>query len=108
MKLNPDLTLSTGRIVKHSEQPDGSQLATPTPGPKEMTPAEWFEYCDRLRTMHPLKLKTSAALHAQDFNQTPGKLPVGASYSIFDQLAKEDAANPNAGIVQPFPKGRYT
>lgn len=54
------------------------------------------------------KLKTSAALHAQDFNQTPGKLPVGASYSIFDQLAKEDAANPNAGIVQPFPKGRYT
>ena len=43
--LTADIQLSTGRIVKHSPEPNGSQLATPTPGPAEMTEAEWDEYC---------------------------------------------------------------
>ena len=43
--LTADIQLSTGRVVKHSPEPDGSQLATPTPGPVEMTDAEWDEYC---------------------------------------------------------------
>jgi hypothetical protein len=43
--LTADIQLSTGRVVKHSPEPNGSQLATPTPGPAEMTEAEWDEYC---------------------------------------------------------------
>ena len=34
--LRNDITLSTGRIVKH----------TPTPGSYEMTNQEWLEYCN--------------------------------------------------------------
>lgn len=49
MNLAPDLLLSTGRTVKHTPQPNGSQLATPTPGPEEMTVNEWLEYCDLVR-----------------------------------------------------------
>ena len=63
----PYIMLSTGRTVKHTRQPNGSQLATPTPGPEEMTPSEWFEYCERVK-------------------------PV----------------NPNDGVKQSFPKGRWT
>jgi len=44
--LRNDITLSTGRIVKHSLQENGSQLATPTPGNYEMTNQEWLEYCN--------------------------------------------------------------
>ena len=40
----PPVILATGRVVVHTRQPNGSQLATPTPGPYEMTPAEWAEY----------------------------------------------------------------
>lgn len=40
----PPVTLSTGRVVVHTRQPNGSQLATPTPGSYSMTPAEWAEY----------------------------------------------------------------
>ena len=38
------VTLATGRVVVHTRQPNGSQLATPTPGDYSMTPAEWLEY----------------------------------------------------------------
>jgi hypothetical protein len=38
------VTLTTGRVVVHTRQLNGSQLATPTPGPYAMTPAEWAEY----------------------------------------------------------------
>jgi hypothetical protein len=41
---NPDVTLSTGRVVKHTPEPNGSWLATPTPGDYWMTDAEWREY----------------------------------------------------------------
>jgi hypothetical protein len=44
-----DMLLSTGRTVKHTPEPSGSQFATPTPGPPEMTPEEWLEYCDLVR-----------------------------------------------------------
>jgi len=44
--LRNDITLSTGRIVKHSLLENGSQLATPTPGSYEMTNSEWLEYCN--------------------------------------------------------------
>ena len=40
----PPVILSTGRVVVHTRQPNGSQLATPTPGSYSMTPAEWTEY----------------------------------------------------------------
>ena len=35
--------------LENTPQPNGSQFATPTPGPREMTPEEWLEYCDRVR-----------------------------------------------------------
>jgi len=43
----PPVTLSTGRVVVHTRQPNGAQLATPTPGSYSMTPAEWAEYKGR-------------------------------------------------------------
>ena len=44
-QVRADIKLSTGRIVKHTRQENGSQLATPTPGCYEMTNLEWIEYC---------------------------------------------------------------
>jgi len=44
--LRNDITLSTGRIVKHTLMKNGAQLATPTPGSYEMTNQEWLEYCN--------------------------------------------------------------
>lgn len=46
--LAPDITLSTGRIIRHTYAPGGCQVATPTEGEHEMTPAEWQEYCERM------------------------------------------------------------
>jgi hypothetical protein len=43
--VTPDILLSTGRVVVHSRQANGSQLATPTPGYYAMTPEESMEYC---------------------------------------------------------------
>ena len=43
--VTPPVTLSTGRVVIHTREPNGSQLATPTPGSYEMTNDEWIEYC---------------------------------------------------------------
>ena len=78
MTITHDILLSSGRTVKHTPQPNGSQFGTPTPGPREMTPAEWIEYCDRVRTEQPRpSLKTSAALRAQDFQ---GAEPTTADY----------------------------
>jgi len=38
-----DITLSTGKIVRHSIQENGSQLATCEPC---MSSSEWLEYCE--------------------------------------------------------------
>jgi hypothetical protein len=46
MELRNDITLSSGRVITHTREPNGSQLATPTTGFYEMTNAEWIEYCD--------------------------------------------------------------
>jgi hypothetical protein len=40
-----DILLASGRTIRHERQANGSQLATPTTGPDEMTPAEWRDYC---------------------------------------------------------------
>jgi hypothetical protein len=39
-----NVTLSSGRIIAHTREPNGSQLATPTTGSVEMTNDEWLEY----------------------------------------------------------------
>jgi hypothetical protein len=39
-----NITLSTGRIVVHTPEPNGSTLATPTPGDYAMTRAEYADY----------------------------------------------------------------
>jgi len=38
------VTLCTGRVVVHTRAPNGSTLATPTPGDYAMTPAEYADY----------------------------------------------------------------
>jgi hypothetical protein len=40
-----NITLSTGRVIGHTRQENGAQLATPLTGPLEMTNFEWIEYC---------------------------------------------------------------
>lgn len=50
-KLRAPVTLSTGRIVIHTREPNGCQLATPTPGSYEMTNDEWEEYCEIIRAI---------------------------------------------------------
>lgn len=44
----PDITLSTGRVVTHKENPAGYTDANLTDG-GEMTEAEWQEYCEIVR-----------------------------------------------------------
>lgn len=39
-----NITLSTGRFVVHTNEPNGSTLATPTPGDTAFTRAEHAEY----------------------------------------------------------------
>lgn len=39
--IEPDVKLSSGKIVKHRRDPKGHQIAEP-----EMTEAEWREYCE--------------------------------------------------------------
>jgi hypothetical protein len=43
---SPDVILSTwpARTIAHTIEPNGSQLATPTTGPAELTETEWREY----------------------------------------------------------------
>lgn len=69
MNLYPPMLLSTGRVVLHSPMAFGiSQLATPIPGPEEMTEQEWLEYCDKVRKEMAPKLKTCSALRCQDMD----------------------------------------
>jgi hypothetical protein len=44
-KARENITLSTGRVIGHERQENGSQLATPLTGSFEMTNEEWIEYC---------------------------------------------------------------
>lgn len=49
---SPDLVLSTGRVVAHRREPNGSQTAyvrSADGGMEAMTEAEWSEYCALLR-----------------------------------------------------------
>lgn len=43
-KVHADVTLSSGRVIRHERMENGAQMATPTTGPEEMTDAEWTEY----------------------------------------------------------------
>lgn len=38
------ITLCTGRVVVHTREPNGSTLATPTPGAPSFTHAEYADY----------------------------------------------------------------
>ena len=42
--VHENVTLSSGRIIAHTREPNGSQLATPTTGSYAMTNEEWLEY----------------------------------------------------------------
>jgi hypothetical protein len=42
--VTPDIELSSGRVIRHTREPNGSQLATPTTGSYAMTDEEWLEY----------------------------------------------------------------
>ena len=42
--MRADIVLFSGRIVKHSREPNGSLLATPTPGYHAFTSDEWRDY----------------------------------------------------------------
>lgn len=46
MNLRENVALSSGRVITHTREPNGSQLATPTTGYYAMTNAEWAEYCE--------------------------------------------------------------
>jgi hypothetical protein len=51
------IKLSSGRIIAHTREENGCQLATPTTGDASMTDAEWEEYCN-LITGNKMQLKT--------------------------------------------------
>ena len=100
----PDLKLSTGRTVKHALQPNGSQLATPTPGPEEMTPEEWGEYCDLIArgpAAKPARIGCSTPWGVSDHQETvmPGLVfhstPSHGGYGLEPRL--------NALVLQRFP-----
>jgi hypothetical protein len=42
--VHENVTLSSGRVIAHTREPNGSQLATPTTGSNAMTNDEWLEY----------------------------------------------------------------
>jgi hypothetical protein len=42
--VHENVTLSSGRVIAHTREPNGSQLATPTTGSYAMTDDEWLEY----------------------------------------------------------------
>jgi hypothetical protein len=58
--VSASVVLCSGRTIAHTEEPNGSQRATPTTGPEEMTESEWQEYCQAVLP-RPLK----AAIHAR-------------------------------------------
>lgn len=45
MQVRENIQLSSGRVIGHELQENGSQLATPLTGSYEMTNDEWIEYC---------------------------------------------------------------
>jgi hypothetical protein len=45
MQVRENILLSSGRVIGHQRQENGSQLATPLTGNYEMTSDEWVEYC---------------------------------------------------------------
>jgi len=45
MQVRENILLSSGRVIGHELQENGSQLATPLTGSYEMTSEEWVEYC---------------------------------------------------------------
>ena len=49
---SPDVVLSTypSRTIRHTIAPNGSQIATPTEGPAELTDTEWTEYVQVVRS----------------------------------------------------------
>src|ERR1035441_10457249 len=74
--------------LENTPQPNGSQFATPTPGPREMTPEEWLEYGDRvLAEQAPPRHQTTIQ------RQTP-------CGSILTLCAEHDAAI-RAGTITP-------
>ena len=44
LNVRENITLSTGRVIAHTREPNGSQLAIPTTGYYAMTNAEYIEY----------------------------------------------------------------
>ena len=42
--VHADVTLSSGRVIRHERMENGAQMATPTTGPEAMTESEWTEY----------------------------------------------------------------
>jgi len=44
MSLFHDVTLSTGRVIKHRPMENGATEAYGTPGPEDLTAQEWEEY----------------------------------------------------------------
>jgi hypothetical protein len=45
MQVRENILLSSGRVIGHQRQENGSQLATPLTGNYELTNEEWIEYC---------------------------------------------------------------
>ena len=48
-RVTPDIVLSSGRTIRHTREPNGAQLATPTTGYYAMTDAEFGEYARLIR-----------------------------------------------------------
>lgn len=46
---DPPITLSSGRTIVHTREPNGSQRATPTTGDYALTRAEWAEYTEAMQ-----------------------------------------------------------
>ncbi len=50
MKLTPNITLSTGRVITHAHMENGAQSANVLGNESaEMTETEWMEYCELLK-----------------------------------------------------------
>ena len=62
--MHVDILLFSGRIVKHNEQPNGSTLATPTPGHYAFTRAEYADYEAIVARMQRQGIRLSKVEHA--------------------------------------------
>ncbi len=43
-----DIHLASGRTIRHHRMDNGAQDAIPTTGARELTEAEWQDYCQKL------------------------------------------------------------